>query len=276
MAFRLYLFWILTWWAWLWLALGSLGQETPSWLIQTREVCFGIADNGLPDTHGWVSLAAPWPMLVTLISLCGPELRRSVESLGRPLRAALLLAPWLGFLFIAVQVWRAPAPLTAPTSGPLPIDYPRTQEEIPPFRLLNLRSQIGEPSRLKGHPTILVFAYGHCKTVCPTLLHNSVSAARVSRAPLVIIGLDPWRDNCGSWQNIAKGWELPEGAEVWTGSPEQTLVATKAFGVPCQRDPMTGEITHPGLVFLLNSQAQIAYRFNNPSSEWILQGLQRL
>jgi hypothetical protein len=42
------------------------------------------------------------------------------------------------------------------------------------------------------------------------------------------------------------------------------------------RDERTGDIAHPGLVFLIDADGGLAYTFSNPSPAWVREGLRRL
>ena len=71
MALGLYVFWALTWLVWVLLALAPTQNTSPEWLLLTREVCFGSLPERLPSAQGWISLAAPIPMLVALLAVLG-------------------------------------------------------------------------------------------------------------------------------------------------------------------------------------------------------------
>jgi cytochrome oxidase Cu insertion factor (SCO1/SenC/PrrC family) len=46
--------------------------------------------------------------------------------------------------------------------------------------------------------------------------------------------------------------------------------------VPFTRDERTGDIAHPGLVFLVDADGRLAYTFSNPSPAWLREALRRL
>ena len=50
----------------------------------------------------------------------------------------------------------------------------------------------------------------------------------------------------------------------------------RAYGVPFERSETSGDIVHPGLVYLIYARGQLAYAFNNPSPAWVREGLRRL
>lgn len=274
MATLLYLFWALTWMAWVGLALYPSAMSSPEWVQAAREICFGSLPEGLPSSSGWLMLLAPVPMLVVLIAMCGPELRTQWRRLGFAACALLLMLPVLTVGYAAKRVleerlW-SPAAVAALPS--LSEDYPRLAIPCPEFRLKDQNGLDFQVANLKGDVTVMTFAYAHCQTVCPRLLETMRG---FQGARKVVVTLDPWRDTCGSLAGLADLWRLGE-ASVLSGDPEQVAVLTSAFGVPVERDLKTGEITHPALVFVLDREARVVYAFQNPSLDWLSTAVGRL
>jgi cytochrome oxidase Cu insertion factor (SCO1/SenC/PrrC family) len=56
----------------------------------------------------------------------------------------------------------------------------------------------------------------------------------------------------------------------------EVLRVVGAYQVPFERNEKTGDIVHPGVVFLIDAQGRLAYTFNNPPPAWIREGLARL
>ena len=54
------------------------------------------------------------------------------------------------------------------------------------------------------------------------------------------------------------------------------MQAIKLFEVPTQRSEKDGEITHPPIVYVINSQGDISYTFNNPPVAWIVDAVNAL
>jgi len=281
LAVWLYTFWALTSAAWVWLALAPLPPAAPGWLAATREVCFGTLDNGLPDVHGWIGLAAPVPMLIALLALMGRELKDQMLHLmrnrsGLALVLLLLTSPGLVIGYAAFRVAEAPRLASAPERGALPENYPRLQVPCPPFSLIDQDGHRFSQERLKGKMTLMTFAYAHCQTVCPGLLESLRRAAQSAPCRVVIVTLDPRRDTCGSLRGLAQYWELPAGSAMLGGEVNDIDKVTRAFQVITERNPATGEITHPALVFLCDRQGQLQYRFSDPSVDWLEEALRRM
>lgn len=272
MALALYLFWAVTWLAWVLLALAPTPDLSPEWLLLTREVCFGSLPDSLPSVQGWVSLAAPIPMLVALLAISGGDLKRQSRKLSRPLQLLLILLPAFTVGYAAFRVAQE-RPVVEARGGlpPLSPDYPTLNLETPDFELSDQDGQTFQTSDLKGEVTVMTFAYAHCQTVCPRLLSTMRELDGVRK---VVVTLDPWRDTCGSLSGIASIWDLGT-ATVLSGDPEQVARLTDAFSVPVTRDEKTGEIFHPALVFVLDREGRVTYGFTNPPLDWIQEGVKR-
>lgn len=274
-----------SWWA---LAFAPL-PATEAWLAAARNVCFGTLPNGLPEPWGWMLLLlAPAATLAFLVTVWGRPLGRALTALPkRHIGRALLLAlvavlfggVWTvgGKLLVAAQ---SGLPLDSPLE-PLPAGYPRSADPAPPLPLVD---QTGAPFDLesfRGRPALLTFAYGHCATVCPILVH----AIRDARAgypgpppPAIVVTLDPWRDTPRSLPGLARAWSLDaaDGGMLLSGTPAEVVAAAQAWQVGFARDESTGEITHPGLVLVLDADGRIAYRFLAPPAHWLIEATRRL
>jgi len=276
------------WWA---LAFAPL-PVSAAWLEQARAVCFGALPNGLPDDWGWMLLVlGPLSMLGFLLAVWG----RDVAATGRwlirqPNGIMLLLLLGLGIAAgstgVAQQVGstrRAAATLAAgPADEPLPEGYPRGLEPAPPLGLVDQDGLALEVADLGGRPAFVTFAYGHCATMCPTLvttLHRaSAELAGGTEPAVVVVTLDPWRDTPGSLPSIVSGWALDRlpRAHALSGDVERVESVRERWGVAAVRDLATGEIAHPGLSFVLDREGRLAFRFNNPPARWLVDAVARL
>lgn len=278
----------LGWWA---LAFAPL-PASPEWLDRARAVCFGSPPGGLPDTWGWMLLAlGPASLLAFLAVVWGRDLaawaRRLAGTIpGVLLFGLLLLPPLLGVAWLAERVaavrraTAGPATLAAPEGERLPEGYPRSSEAAPPIPLLDQHGARLEPSAIAGRPAIVTFAYAHCRTVCPGLVYSVRGAAERlgTRASALVVTLDPWRDTPSSLPSLAEAWGLGDipGARMLSGGIEEVLAVHEGYGLGAVRDETTGEITHPGLVFVLDAEGRIAFRFLNPPASWLVDAVARL
>lgn len=273
------------WWA---LALAPVA-EPPPWLAAARSVCFGSTPTGLPDTYGWLLLtAAPGSMLVGILGTWGPDILRGLrESWHRALPRAAMLAT--AVLIMAGAAWTvtrvaeglaiANMSYEPDASGALPQSYPRLNLEPPSFDLVDQNGEAYTPAKLRGKITLLTFAFAHCRTVCPVIV-NTVrnTAARMGdTAPeLLILTLDPWRDTPSRLAQMHAEWALPPTAHILSGEVEAVTAALDGFKVPWQRNETDGDVVHPPLVYVIGADGRIAYGFNNPTVDWLVDASERL
>lgn len=273
------------WWG---LALAPLPATPPAWLVVARQVCFGATATGLPEGYGWLGLfAVPGFMLAFLLVVWGKELHRALRAMRAtwygPLVCGLLVAvPGLGTYWVGQRVLTAlPTAQTLPQSGtPLPHDWPRLDRPAPAFSLLD---QDGKPTSLAAHRgeiIVLTFAFGHCTTLCPTVVHTARAAlaALPDLTPhLWVITLDPWRDTPSALPGLVTHWQLAgERSRVLSADVAAVLAVLDAYHVPHQRDAQSGDIRHPALVYLIDAAGCLVYGLTNPSQEWLRDAIQRL
>lgn len=275
----------LWWWAF---AFTPLPSEPPAWLAAARSACFGSLESGLPEGYGWMLLTlGPASFLAAILVLWGPELGPSLRSvtrgpLGRGLLGILALAAVGEGVWVAGKVHAARA-VTAWARGvhdvgPLPAGYPRHTELAPEFVLLDQHGTRVSLERLRGQPVLLTFVFAHCQTMCP-LIVDTLKRAAPGAAPVevLLVTLDPWRDTPSTLPGIAARWNVPTNFHVLSAhGVAEVLRVVEAYGVPFERDEVTGDITHPGLVFLIDASGRLAYTFNDPPPEWVREALARL
>jgi cytochrome oxidase Cu insertion factor (SCO1/SenC/PrrC family) len=112
--------------------------------------------------------------------------------------------------------------------------------------------------------------------MCPFIV-ATLRRAAPEGAAVLLVTLDPWRDTPSTLPGIARQWELPRNFHVLSSrTAGDVLRVAEAYGVGFQRDERTGDIVHPGLVFLVDAEGRLGYTFNNPPPAWVSEGLQRL
>ena len=273
---------VLLWWGFAFMPLPS---KPPEWLTAARAACFGSAESGLPAAYGWSLLVlAPASFLVGIVVLWGSELRGSVRFVARSPVGMCVFAV-IGAALIVEGVWvsakvRAGVAVAAWNQGAqddshLPASYPRQTAGAPDFTLVDQDGEKISIGRFKGQPVVLTFVFAHCQTMCPLIVQNIKQAAPDAR--VLLVTLDPWRDTPNVLPGIARRWDVPKTFHVLSaGSAADVLRVVDAYQVPFERNETTGDITHPGLVFLVDALGRLAYTFNNPSPIWIREGLDRL
>ncbi len=273
------------WWA---LAFAPL-PRAEAWLAAARNVCFGTLPNGLPEPWGWMLLVlAPAAVLSFLVVVWGRELYHALARLFLRPAGWALVAALAGV--VAAGVWTvggriavaARADFSADLSRePLPANYPRTADVAPPLRLVDQTGAAFDLAALRGRPVYLTFAYAHCATVCP-LLVEAMRKASVGYPgpppPSVVVTIDPWRDTPSALPALAREWGLDpaRGGKLLSGPPDEVVAAAEAFDVGFARDERTGEITHAGMVLVLDAEGRIAYRFLGPPAHWLIEAARRL
>ncbi len=262
-------------------------ESPPQWLAVAREVCFGTLANGLPDSWGWITLiASPLGVLGFLLAVWGRDLIQGLKAMsrstvGKAAIAVLAAVPLVGAVWVGQRVAAARAVTFALDQPELPVslppEYPRTDRVAPALGLTDQRGDRVEVGDLAGRPTVVTFAYAHCATICPSIVYTAKQAIEQvdTDAQLVVVSLDPWRDTPSSLPSLVESWRLAElPARVLSGEVESVLQVLDAWNMPIERDEATGEIVHPGLVYVLDSEARIAYTFNSPPPGWIAQAVE--
>jgi cytochrome oxidase Cu insertion factor (SCO1/SenC/PrrC family) len=258
------------WWA---AALWPLPAATPEWVIRARAACFGTARTGLPNAGGWILLiGTPISLALALMVIAGREVRGGLAALrasGGGRAAVLAVAALLVVLAGAASARVASASgfrgfgAMDPTVAALAPDrLVRLDREAP---RLDLVDQHGERVRLEafaGRPVLLTFAYGKCETVCPVIVHSVRKAAEELEEldpAVLVVTVDPWRDTPRRLPHIAASWRLGPDAHLLGGDVATVEATLDAWAVARSRDPRTGEIAHPSLVYLIDHAGRVAF-----------------
>lgn len=265
------------WWA---LALWPAGDLPPEWLARTRAVCFGTRPDGLPGPEGWGALIfQPLGMLGILLIGWREEVRRGLRALSRrptgrwalATTAALMVAASVAAGARVRMAVAASAELVAAQPGTAPVtdgDRPAAfRIEDRPAPALGLLDQDGGTVTLAayaGRPLLVTFAFGHCETICPLVVRETLSARRRLaadgfEAAAVVLTLDPWRDTPGRLAYLASKFGL-EGDERLLGGEVSVVEETlDRWGMPRERDLRTGDIVHPPLVYVVDATGRVAF-----------------
>ena len=266
-----------------------LPSAPPEWLTAARYACFGSIESGLPAAWGFMLLVlAPASFLVAIVVLWGSELAASVRAvarlrLGQCLLAALAVAVVVEATWVTAKLRTARAVASwdqglHDPGAALPPGYPRQSAPAPELGLVDQHGRRISLASFKGRPVVLTFVFGHCQTLCP-LVVETIKRAQPGAVPseVLLVTLDPWRDTPSALPAIARQWEIPENFHVLSSrSGDAVLSVARAYQVPFERNEKSGDIVHPGLVFLIDAEGRLAYTFNNPPTAWVREGLARL
>ena len=249
------------WWA---LALWPAGAVEPAWLLRTRAACFGSAPGGLPDAGGWILLIGePIGMVGALFVVWGEGLREDLRR-WRSIGVAVALVALVGVVAIGRRV--AFAAGTGVGRPVTPAGIP-TRVDVDGSAII-LTDQHGRRTSLgdfRGRPALLTFAFGHCTTVCPAIVHDVLAArAAANRAdvPLVVISIDPWRDSPSRLPSLALAWKLAADDRVLSGAVEEVERTLDRLGIGRRRNETTGDIEHAGTVMGLDGRGHIVWRLD--------------
>lgn len=282
------LLWLVGSMGWWGLAFPPLPSEPPEWLAAVQAVCFGNRPGELPAPYGWGALiVSPLAMLAALVVGWGGEIREGWAVWGRlPWgRAVAMLAGMAVVIQAGWVTWSIGARLLSPAdpwqpvaSGPMPPDYSRLNRAAPSFTLRNQHGEQISLGKFRGKVIFLTFAFGHCTTVCPTVLKNVEAAVKRSGSlepEVVVISLDAWRDTPSVLAGIMRKWNLPPTMHLLSGSPWEVNEVLDALNVGRRRDERTGQIDHAALVYVLDAQGSLAYGLLNPTVGWLVEAARR-
>ena len=254
-----------SWWA---LALWPVGSEAPGWLLLTREVCFGSRANALPSPAGWLLLVGqPAGMVILLVTIWGEDLREGLRMAAARVAGQLILGVGLalfvaGLFAVVVRVRTANAePFSAGVTD-VAAQLTRVNDVAPAVALTDQFGRQVTLESFRGQPVIVTFAYAHCQTVCPLIVADVLEARRQldgAPPPVLVITLDPWRDTPSRLESIAASWHLGRDAFVLSGPADVVERTLNAWRVPRARNQKTGDISHPSIVYILDTEGRIAF-----------------
>jgi protein SCO1/2 len=259
------------WWA---LALWPAGAMQPEWLARTRAACFGSARGGFPDAGGWILLIGePLGMLGMLFSIWGRSLRSELRWVRRrPVRTFTLMSVATALLLVPVllgirtaRVWVAMKRISI---GPGAVAH-RVNRPAPTIELVDQGGERISLARFRGQMVLLTFAYGHCATVCPSIVNDIHAARRTANrldVPVVVLTLDPWRDTPERLPTLAKHWELRRDDRVLSGSVANVERVLDQLAIGRRRNETTGDIDHATAVMILDETGSIAWRVDGGAS----------
>jgi cytochrome oxidase Cu insertion factor (SCO1/SenC/PrrC family) len=252
------------WWA---LALWPSGSTGSSWLARTQAACFGSEPGGLPDAGGWVLLIGePLGMLLMAGVVWGRSLRRDFEWIARsaaPRFAVLMMAA----LTVAgiVAAGRRVAELKAmPVAEEFVVNDSRllTGRPAPAFALVDQQGRRAPLDAYRGGPLLLTFAYGHCATACPLIVHKLLTARTEARIdiPIVVVTVDPWRDTPAQLPAIARAWQLGPTDRVLSGRVADVERVLALYGTRYRRNEQTREVDHSTTTFIIDERGLVVGR----------------
>jgi cytochrome oxidase Cu insertion factor (SCO1/SenC/PrrC family) len=139
----------------------------------------------------------------------------------------------------------------------------RVDLQAPSFAFVDQNGERTSLSEIRGGQTLLTFAYGHCSTVCPSIVTDLRIVRRESRpndVRIVILTLDPWRDTPERLPTLAQHWKIEADDRVLSGSVADVDKTLDALAVGRKRNETTGDIDHGSTVMLIDGRGRITWR----------------
>lgn len=252
------------WWM---LALWPLPASAPEWVARARNACFGARPDGLPDGGGWLLLTGqPLSMLGFLLVVWGDAVADGFRLLrrgwlGRTAMGATAAAVAIGLVAAGLRVGRSGEAFALNAEGAGAAMALAQDRPAPPLRLVDQGGDTVSLERFRGQRVIVTFAYAHCESVCPRVVHDALAASAAVRPapPVLIITLDPWRDTPSRLAAIARQWRLGPGAHVLSGEPDLVERVLDDWRIPRQRDSSTGDLAHPSVAYVVGADGRLRY-----------------
>ena len=265
-----------SWWA---LALWPMSDAAPDWLARTRLVCFGATRSGLPDAGGWMLLVGqPLGMLIILMAVWGEEARAGFRTLlghvsgqiSVGIASAVLV---IGLLAAGTRVRNASAaPFDANPADDVAAQLTPLNDPVPELALVNQDGDTLSLGDFHGRAVLVTFAFGNCQTVCPLVVHAALAArdqiarTQPDREPaVVVVTLDPWRDTPSRLSSIAARWGMSGDAHVVSGAVDDVERTLNRWRIPRVRNGQTGDLTHPGIVYVVGPDGRLRHAVNGTS-----------
>ena len=256
------------WWS---LALWPMEGSSADWLLRARAVCFNTTDTGLPDGSGWLLLVGQPIGMLAVLGVGWPKALRGTvsELIARPFARAVTslvgVALLAGLVASGVRVTNtlAAARVEIAADELHPMAQERADIAAAPLDLVSHEGARVTLDQFRGRSVLLTFAFGHCETVCPAVVASAeqvrAELPASERPALLVVTLDPWRDTPGRLAPMARSWGLSEDAWVLGGSVEDVNRALDDWQVWRSRDERTGDIVHAPLVYVLDSEGNVAF-----------------
>jgi protein SCO1/2 len=263
------------WWSFaLWTVPGA-----PAWVDRARSVCFNLTESGLPDVTGWMLLLGEPPLLAGMLWV---GWRREMASTLRQVLSHGAGRALVASVVVLVVGGLGMAGRTVAGARILDVEWgmeraalaatPRVDRAWPDAAgLVDQSGRVFAPASLGGRPALVTFAFGHCTTLCPVVVHQvrearaALDASTDGVPPLggwsiVVLTVDPWRDTPSRLSPLLGQWGLDSARDfVLGGSVEAVNAALEAWNVPTARDERTGDVTHPGVAYLVEPDGTVAY-----------------
>jgi protein SCO1/2 len=214
-------------------------------------------------------MGEPIAMLVALMIIAGNAFPAAVRAVisrttGKIAVGGLGLLLVVALVGVSVGVVRGGRPVggrSGTTAAPVSIE--RVDRTAPRIDLVDQEGEFTSLDSMRGHVVLVGFVFGHCETVCPTVVQTLLEARRRlgSAAPaVVLVTLDPWRDTPSRLSSIAERWNLSANMFLVGGDVAQVERTLDSWNVARARDELTGNVVHAVPIYVVNPDGRIVYR----------------
>jgi cytochrome oxidase Cu insertion factor (SCO1/SenC/PrrC family) len=206
----------------------------------------------------------PTLMLGQVVAIWGRDLAADASRLARS-RAGRLALAGLSIAFLvaagaAAGRVRGATQATARAEEPGEVGWVHVGRPAPALELVGADGSPLRLAELRGRPVFVAFAFAHCQTACPRLVHEVLVAQRsLGDAAVIVVTLDPWRDTPSRLSSIEERWGMGDDARVASGSVAQVEGVLDAWGIERARDARNGDLLHVPRVFLVDREGSLAF-----------------
>jgi protein SCO1/2 len=233
-----------------------------------RTSCFGFdPDTGLVS---WIlvftTFAVPFIAVLVASIVWWQELRVALQAH----RQAAAGYVGLGFAFAVVIGATLPMAIGTPpiSEQPLPTVALRTEFPAPAFVLNDHAGRTLQLADLRGQVVLVTAIFSRCGYSCPMILSDIQNAVetltpeQIRDLRIAVITLDPENDTPDVLAAVADARDFASPPyHLLTGEPTTVENVLDDFAIPRVRDAETGFIDHANLVFLIDREGLIAFRF---------------
>lgn len=258
--------------------LGAFAEEFRVW-------CYGLDKQSGHMETAYVSMFLAQPAVVSIVLFVVWKKPIAEVVAHRP-RATL---PYLGVasalvVLVCVSLVLVGRPAEAKELG-LPAEQLRLGRTAHDFTLTNHAGEVTSLGSLKGNVVVVTGVYTTCGHTCPLIMSQIKGAlSRLTNderrsVRVLAVTLDPARDTIDVLQRAAERYQVQAPAfQFLGGAPADVDAVLDRYEISRVGDPMTGQIDHANLFFVIDRQGKLAYRLTlgEQQERWLVEALQLL
>lgn len=258
--------------------LGAFAEEFRVW-------CYGLDQQSGQMETAYVLMFLAQPVVMSAVLFIVWK-RPILEVAARRPRATL---PYLGIasalvITVCVSLVLVGSPAQAQELG-FPAEQLRLSRPAHDFTLTNHAGEETSLGSLKGNVVVVTGVYTTCGHTCPLIMSQIKGALfRLTNAErrsvrVLAVTLDPARDTIEILQRAAERYQVQAPAfQFLGGTPADVDAVLDRYEISRTGDPMTGQIDHANLFFVIDRQGNLAYRLTlgEQQERWLVEALRLL